>query len=110
MADSGLSTIDAHFPFVKATPEDIQNVILSYVSFPFVLADKERQYITGLFNDQYKKVGGNPKGGLDIVAASKALVGTGLVATSETLTTVASWLTEKKQEAEKEIKAKVDQK
>ena len=76
--------------------------MLGLIKFPFVLVDQEREYILKTYNEQYKKVGGAEKG-IDVVGLTKALIGTGLVATSETLSTVATWLAEKKKVAENEI-------
>ena len=101
-ADSSLSTIDQHFPIIKSKPEEIQSTIVNLVKYPFVLADQERQYVLKTYGDQYKKVGGSDKG-LDLVATGKALIGTGLVATSETLNTVAGWLAQQKKVAEEQV-------
>ena len=93
LASDGLTKIDESFPIVKEDTEKIKGTILDFAYFPFRVAGERRDYLLDTYGSEYKKCGGD-----GYVAGTKAVVTTGLVVTSDTLSWLSNFLGQKKNE------------
>lgn len=93
LGSDALSRVDHTFPIVKEDTEKIKGTVLDYAYFPFHVVGDGKNYILDTYSSEYKKCGGD-----GYVAGSKAMVTTGLVVTSDTLSWLSSFLGQKKEE------------
>ena len=93
LAADGLTKIDDSFPILKKDTETIKGTILDFAFFPFRVANDGKDHIFDTYGSEYKKCGGD-----GYVAGTKAMVTTGLVVTSDTLSWLSSFLGKKKDE------------
>lgn len=94
IADSGLSKVEQTFPIVKSSTGEIKNNVTDVALFPLRKALESKDYVFNTYGSEYKKVGGD-----SYVTAGKALVSTGLVVTSDSLTWLSSYLGARKEDA-----------
>lgn len=93
LASDGLSKVDSKFPIMKEDTEKIKGTVLDYAYFPFRLVGDGKNYLLDTYTGEYKKCGGD-----GYVAGGKAMITTGLVVTSDTLSWLSSFLGQKKDE------------
>ncbi|KAL8931960.1 MAG: hypothetical protein Q9211_006622 [Gyalolechia sp. 1 TL-2023] len=97
LADGGLDRVDGTFPIVKQDTEKIKGTILDLAFLPLRLANQSKDYVLSTYGNEYKKCGGN-----GYMAGGKAIITTGLVVTSDSLSWLADYLNQKTSHA-KEI-------
>lgn len=78
---------------MKEDTEKIKGTVLDYAYFPFRAIGDGKNYIFDIYGSEYKKCGGD-----GYVAGAKAVITTGLVATSDTLSWLSGFLGQKKEE------------
>lgn len=93
LGSDALSRVDHTFPIVKENTEKIKGTVLDYAYFPFRLVGDSKNYVLDTYSSEYKKCGGD-----GYVAGSKAMITTGLVVTSDTLSWLSTFLGQKKEE------------
>ncbi|KAK3170794.1 hypothetical protein OEA41_002876 [Lepraria neglecta] len=93
LATIGLGKVDSTFPIVKEDTEKIKGTILDYAYFPFRVVGDGKNYVLDTYSSEYKKCGGD-----GYVSGGKAMITTGLVVTSDTLTWLSTFLGQKKEE------------
>ncbi len=101
IADGGLSKVDETFPIVKEDTKKIKGTVLDLAFFPIRLAGEGKDYALNTYSSEYKKCGGD-----GVVAGGKALITTGLVFTSDSLSWLSSFLNAKKEDAKTVAKEK----
>lgn len=104
LADGGLTKVDNTFPIVKQDTEKIKSSILDLAFLPLRLANQSKDYVFSTYSNEYKKCGGN-----GYIAGGKALITTGLVVTSDSMSWLAEYLGQKKEEGKGFAKEKTDQ-
>jgi len=95
LGDSTLSTLDQKFPVVKKPTGELYDDAHSVVFFPLKKGSEGKEYVLKTYSTEVKKVGGD--GGL--VTYGKAVVSTGLIISSDTLSWLGAFLAKKKAEA-----------
>ena len=103
LADSGLSKVDDKFPIVKQDTEKIKKTIFDLAFMPLRIANEGKDYVLSTYGNEYKKCGGD-----GYIAGGKALITTGLVVTSDSLSWLADFLNQKKEEAKETAKEKTN--
>ena len=78
---------------MKEDTEKLKGVVMDYAYFPFRLVGDSKNYVLDTYSSEYKKCGGD-----GYVAGSKAMITTGLVVTSDTLSWLSTFLGQKKEE------------
>lgn len=95
LASDGLSKVDNRFPIMKQDTEKIKGTVLDLAYFPFRVVGDGKNYIFETYGSEYKKCGGD-----GYVAGGKAMITTGLVVTSDTLSWLSSFLGQKKEQGQ----------
>jgi len=95
LGDKTLSHIDQRFPVVTKPTAELYNDTKSMVLLPYRKSVEGGHHIIDVYSDERKQHGDGM-----IVPLGKALFGTVLVVTTETLTYVRSWLNSAKREAQ----------
>ncbi|KAL8861863.1 MAG: hypothetical protein Q9178_001732 [Gyalolechia marmorata] len=103
LADSGLTKVDDKFPIVKQDTEKIKKTIFDLAFMPLRIANEGKDYVMSTYGNEYKKCGGD-----GYIAGGKALITTGLVVTSDSLSWLADFLNQKKEEAKETAKEKTN--
>ena len=93
LASDGLTKFDNQFPIIKEETQKIKGSILDLAYMPFRLADDGKNYLLDTYSSEYQKCGGD-----GYISGGKAIITTGLVVTSDTLTWLGSFLSQKKDE------------
>lgn len=104
IADGGLAKVDSTFPIVKEDTQKIKNSVIDFAFFPLRLAGNSKDYVFSTYSGEYEKCGGD-----GYISGGKAVITTGLVVTSDSLSWLGSFLTKKKEqtkEVAKEAKEK----
>jgi len=101
LGDNVLNVVDNKVPVVKTETKDIKDTAIGYAYYPFDKFGESKKYIFDTYGNEYKKCGGE-----GVIAGGKALVTSGLVVTSDVLTWVSQFLTQKKDEAKQVTKEK----
>ena len=78
---------------MKEDTEKLKSTVLDYAYFPFRIVGDSKNYVLDTYGSEYKKCGGD-----GYVAGGKAMITTGLVVTSDTLSWLSSFLGQKKDE------------
>lgn len=99
MADTGLTKVDQKFPIVKEDAEKIKGSLFELIGLPFKLATSSKEYVFKTYGNEYKKCGGKT-----YVDAGKAVITTSLVVTSDSLSWLSAYLSQKKVEAKETVK------
>jgi len=94
LADSGLSTVESHFPIVTKDTSTIIDTTRSYVFWPY-------NYVTGTYRDEYSKIAKHNDRGEGVVTGVMAIVSTELKIASDFFQTVANILGPKYEEGKK---------
>ncbi|KAL8957661.1 MAG: hypothetical protein Q9193_005128 [Seirophora villosa] len=103
LADGGLTRVDNKFPIVKQDTEKIKGTILDLAFMPLRMASDGKDYLLSTYSNEYKKCGGN-----GYLAGGKAFITTGLVVTSDSLSWLADYLNQKKEQGKEFAKEKKD--
>ena len=90
---NSLSWLEKTFPIMKEDTKKIKGTVVDYAYSPLRLVGDSKNYLLDTYSSEYKKCGG-----AGYVAGSKAVVTTGLVVTSDTLSWLSSFLGQKKEE------------
>ena len=101
IAEGGLTKVDSTFPFVKEDTVKIKGAVIDIACFPFRLAGSGKDYVVATYSGEYKKCGGD-----GYISGGKALITTGLVVTSDSLSFLSSFLAHKKEQAKEVTKEK----
>jgi len=94
IGDGILGKIDSKVPVVKSETKDIKDTAFSYAFYPLDKFGESKKYVFDTYGSEYKKCGGD-----GYVAGGKAVVTSGLVIFSDTLTWVSNFISAKKEEA-----------
>ena len=95
LGDSGLSKFDEKVPIFKEDTEKIKQTVFDYAFYPLNLLNQSRNHATDTYYSQYDKIGGQ-----GVVPASKALVITSSILTSETLEILMNFFKQQKETAQ----------
>ena len=95
LASNGLAKVDSRFPIMKEDTEKLKSTVLDFAYFPFRIVGDSKNYVLDTYGSEYKKCGGD-----GYVAGGKAMITTGLVVTSDTLSWLSSFLGQKKEEGQ----------
>jgi len=101
IADTGLSKVDNTFPIVKQDTQKIQSTVMGLVHLPFVMAFQGKDYVFKTYGNEYKKCGGKT-----YIDGVKALITTSLVITSDSLSSLSGYLSQKKEQSKEVVKDK----
>ena len=93
LASDGLTKVDQTFPIIKEDTEKLKGSVLDFAYLPFRLVGDGKNYILDTYSGEYKKCGGD-----GYVSGGKAVITTGLVITSDTLSWLSSFLGQKKEQ------------
>ena len=103
LASMTLDKVDVRFPIVKEDTQTIRGTISNYLFFPVVVAARQKDYVYGTYNSEYKKCGGD-----GYVASGKACVTTGLIVASDAMECIGEYLRQSKGKAEGAVKEKTN--
>lgn len=101
IGDQSLSKVDSTFPIVKEDTEKIYGTVLDYAFLPLRMVGDGKNYLLNTWSGEYKKCGGD-----GLVAGGKAIITTSLVATSDSLQWLSSFLNAVKDDTKQTIKDK----
>ncbi|KAF2173403.1 hypothetical protein M409DRAFT_15687 [Zasmidium cellare ATCC 36951] len=94
LADSGLNTVESHFPIVKEDTHTIVDTAKSYIWWPY-------NYVSGAYEDEYNKTAKHNERGQGITTTILAIVSTELRIASDFFHAVADILGPKYEESKK---------
>ena len=94
LGDFGLNKVDEKFPVVKTKTEEVKSTVFDYAFFPLKVAGDSKDYVFKTYDTEYKKCGGD-----GVVAGGKAMITTGLVASSDVLGYLSQLFATKKEQA-----------
>jgi hypothetical protein len=100
IGDSGLSTIDSHFPIVKAETSTIQEKVQGVAGIPWKIASDGKAYVFKTYDEEYNASQGN-----GIVKHAKAAIGTELKITLALFQVVTDFLSKAKQEGKEKAES-----
>lgn len=101
IADGGLSKVDSTFPIVKEDTQKLKGSVLELAYFPLRVAGDSKDYVLSTYSNEYEKCGGR-----GYISGGRALITTGLVVTSESLSWLSSFLTQKSKQTKEVVKEK----
>ncbi|KAH9996987.1 hypothetical protein F4779DRAFT_181175 [Xylariaceae sp. FL0662B] len=87
IGNDALTKVDERLPALKKPTHELWTDGKNFFFFPARKGLETKDHVLGIYNSEYKKVGGD-----GLVTQSKALVSTGLVVTSEALTWIGDLL------------------
>jgi hypothetical protein len=87
LGDQALSKVDERVPALKKPTGELWTDGKNIVFFPYRKSLETKEHVFGVYNSEYKKVGGE-----GIVTYGKAAITTSLVITTETLTWIGEYL------------------
>lgn len=99
LAEGGLTKVDHTFPIVKEDTQKIKSSVLNLALLPFRVAGSSKDYVYNTYSGEYKKCGGD-----GFISGGKALITTGLVVTSDTLSFLSSFVGQKKEQTKEVAK------
>jgi hypothetical protein len=99
MGDDTLSKIDERMPVLKKTTDELVADGKAIIFFPVRKGMETKDYVEGVYESEYKKVGGD-----GLVKSSKALISTSLIVTSEALNWIGNILRAGKAQAKETTK------
>jgi hypothetical protein len=113
LADSGLGAVEARFPIVKESTDNIKTVIIDSVGYPRkVIAEvivrgqdfaKEKQeYVFKVYEDEFSRIAGDENSGY--IPMAKAGVTSAFVVSSELMGAIANYLGSKKENVKQAAK------
>ncbi|KAI9722824.1 MAG: hypothetical protein M1828_004390 [Chrysothrix sp. TS-e1954] len=99
LGNKSLDHVDTHFPAIKSIDVDyLKSSAFNIANFPFKIAGESRDYVTGTYQDEYTKTGGQ-----GLATTGKAVVSTELRIVSEAMHAVADYIRPQKEKAQAEI-------
>lgn len=101
LADGVLNKADERYPVLKEDTQKLKGNIVDLVFMPLRLAGQSKDYALNTYANEYKKCGGD-----GYVAGGKAIITSGLVITSDTFAWLATYLSNKKEQAKEVAKEK----
>ncbi len=101
LADDGLTKVDHTFPIVKQDTQKIKSSVVDLALFPLRVAGSSKDYVYNTYTGEYRKCGGD-----GLISGGKALITTGLVVTSDTLSLLSSLMAQKKEQTKEVAKEK----
>jgi hypothetical protein len=101
LGDMTLSKVDERFPVVKKPTGELYEDARNLVMMPYRVSLAGKDHVLSTYSTEKKKVGGE-----NLMTYGKAIITTALIITSETVTSVSSYLTTKKEG----VKNSVDEK
>lgn len=99
LAEGGLTKVEHTFPIVKEDTQTIKSSIFDFAYFPFRVAGVSKDYVFSTYSGEYQKCGGD-----GLVSGGKAVITTGLVVTSDTLSFLGALLARKKEQTKEVVK------
>lgn len=108
LADSGLGSIETHFPLVKKDTQTVLDTGKAYALFPLRLADSGFNYVLRTWDDEYTKTVKRNGRGPGLLSSVLAIVSTELKISSDAMAVVADWLKPKQEQAKKKKDAYAD--
>lgn len=99
LAEGGLIRVEHTFPIVKEDTQKIKSSVLNLAFFPFRIAGSSKDYVFNTYTGEYKKCGGD-----GIISGGKAIITTGLVVTSDTLSFLSAVLAQKTEQTKEVAK------
>ncbi|KAI9810162.1 MAG: hypothetical protein M1826_003748 [Phylliscum demangeonii] len=102
LADSGLRKVEETFPVVRSPTDTLTRSLLHTVFLPARVAFESKDYVFKTYDDQYRSI----HGGDGLVKAGKAVVTTGFVVTSDSLTWLSAFLAAKKEQTKQVVNEK----
>ncbi len=103
LGDKTLSKVDEKFPVVKKPTNEIINDGKTLVYLPVRIGQTGKEHVMNTYDSERRKAGGD-----DIISYTKAALTTVLVITTDTLTTVSNFLSNKKGEVRQAIDEKAN--
>lgn len=101
LADSGLGTVENHFPIVKEDTNTIVDQVKgTTLYYPFKLTGQTKDYLLNTWSDEYKKTSEHGDRGPGLTTSVLALISTELRFASDAYQTVVNYLGPKKEEAQ----------
>ncbi len=104
LADSGLSRVEETFPIVKTPTDQLKGKITSTVYMPVRVASESKDYVARTWEDQYTHTDG-----AGLFRAGRAMLSTGLVVTSDSLSWLGQFLSAKKEQSKQVVNEKTSQ-
>ncbi|KAK5011176.1 hypothetical protein LTR28_005129 [Elasticomyces elasticus] len=99
IGDGVLGKVDDTFPIVKEDTGKIRDTAFSYVTYPFELAGRSKDYLLNTYSNEYQKTADHQNRGPGLITFGMAVVSTQLKITSDTFQMIADFLGPKGQEA-----------
>lgn len=109
LADSGLKTVDNHFPIVREETHTIKDTVLSYAFFPVHVAGQSYEYLYNTWSDEYSKTANKNNRGPGITTLVMAAISTELKVASDAFQAIADFLGPAKDDAKAKKDAFVSQ-
>jgi hypothetical protein len=103
LGDKTLSKVDEKFPIVKKPTNEIFNDAKTIALFPLRVGQTGKEHVFSTYEVEFKKVDGN-----GLASYGKAAITTALILTTETLTTVSSYLNNRGKDAKETISEKAN--
>ncbi|KAK0651624.1 hypothetical protein B0T16DRAFT_320801 [Cercophora newfieldiana] len=103
LGDKTLSKVDEKFPVVKKPTNEIFNDAKTIVLFPLRVTQTGKEHVLSTYEVEFKKVDGN-----GLTSYGKAAITTALILTTETLTTVSTFLNNRGKETKEAISEKAN--
>lgn len=104
IADQGLSKVDERLPILKTPTDQIKGTVFNTVFFPVRVAADSKNYVFKTYGDQYQSIDGQN----GLVKTGRAMVSTGLVVTSDSLTWLGNFLGSKKEQTKQVANEKMN--
>lgn len=101
LGDKTLSRVDEKFPIVKKPTDELISDARSMASLPLRVGQTGKEHVLSTYGAELDKTGGN-----GFLGRGKAAVTTALILASESLSTVSSYMYEKKQQASEVVEEK----
>ncbi|KAK1836040.1 hypothetical protein QBC39DRAFT_410437 [Podospora conica] len=101
LGDKTLSRVDEKFPIVKKPTDELINDARSIASIPLRVGQTGKDHVLSTYGAELDKTGGN-----GLLGRGKAAVTTALILTSESLSSVSSYLNEKKKQSSEVVEEK----
>jgi hypothetical protein len=103
LGDKTLSKVDEKFPIVKKPTNEIFNDAKTIALFPLRVTQTGKEHVFNTYEVEFKKVDG--KG---VASIGKAAITTAFILTTETLTTISSYLNNRGKEAKETFNEKAN--
>ena len=98
LGDKALSAVDEKFPVVKKPTAELYDETKQVITLPYRLSMEQKDHIIQVYTDERKNIGGE-----GVVPFGKAVLGTWLVVTAETLGWLKTHLAQAKQQASEKM-------